>query len=234
MRLNRFLASCGLGSRRGCESIIAEGRVTINGRKCGKLATQVEPGDAVKVDGRLLAPPSEIVVVFNKPAGYVCSQSDERGRPTIYDLLPGKFRNLHHVGRLDMESEGLLVLTNSGDLTQQILHPSHKIPKEYLVTLDSPPEAETLERMVKPGVHLPEGLAKAVMVKRISPRRIRVVLEQGLKRQIRQMFEHFDHRVKRLIRFRIGGVEIEGLKPGKCRVLEPHDLKRLLQTKHKR
>src|SRR5262245_21564178 len=115
MRLNRFLASAGLGSRRGVEQLILDGRVRINGRVVTDLATQVAPGDAVKVGSKLIRSERPLYAVLNKPAGYICSAADERGRRTIFDLLPGSWPRVHYVGRLDHESEGLLLITNDGD-----------------------------------------------------------------------------------------------------------------------
>jgi len=136
MRLNRYLAAAGLGSRRGCEDLVRTGQVTINGQLSTDLATQVEPGDAVKVSGRLIHQQPLQYVLLNKPRGYVCSADDELERLTIFDLLPEKWPRLHHVGRLDKESEGLILLTNDGELSLHLTHPRFKMEKEYEVTLD--------------------------------------------------------------------------------------------------
>ena len=136
MRLNRFLALAGLSSRRGAEEYIRHGRVTVNGQLSTNLATQVAPSDQVKVDGQTVRTQEFVYLLLNKPADYLTTRSDERSRKTIYDLLPADLPSLAHVGRLDKESEGLLLLTNDGDLAFRITHPKFKLEKEYLVTLD--------------------------------------------------------------------------------------------------
>ena len=135
-RLNKYLASCAVGSRRKCDEIIQAGRVEVNGHPCVNLGTRVSPADHVRVDGKRVSPKEPLVVAFHKPRGYVCTREDELGRRTIYDLLPESLRALHHVGRLDLDSEGLLILTNDGDLSQKLMHPSKSVEKEYLVTAD--------------------------------------------------------------------------------------------------
>ena len=136
MRLNRFLALAGVASRRGAESIIQESRVTVNGAVCRDLATQVSPHDKVRVDGRVVRAKEFVYILLNKPRNYLTTRSDERSRKTIYDLLPRQTSNLAHVGRLDKESEGLLLLTNDGELVLRLTHPRFKLDKEYLVDLD--------------------------------------------------------------------------------------------------
>ncbi|MGJ8678614.1 MAG: pseudouridine synthase [Akkermansiaceae bacterium] len=222
-RLNKYLASCGVGSRRACDKIIQEGEVYINGSRCDNPATQVEQDDVVRVGKKMVAPKVVEVVLFNKPAGLVCSKSDELGRETIYHILPPHMHHLKNVGRLDKESEGLLVLTNDGDLALKLTHPSLKVEKEYLVTLNQAFDNEVIERLLK-GVQTPEGRARAKAIKRISPRRVRVVLETGLKRQIRYMFDACHLKVIKLVRTRIGTLEGGGLELGNWRELEPDEI----------
>src|SRR5712692_11400786 len=136
MRLNRFLAAAGLGSRRHCDELIAAGRVTINGKPCTDFSAQPTARDHVKVDGKLVHAERPLLIVMNKPAGFVSTRSDPHARDTIFDLLPPKFPRLFNIGRLDAQSEGLLLLTNDGNLAQQVTHPRFKIEKEYEVTLD--------------------------------------------------------------------------------------------------
>ncbi len=201
----------------------------MNGEICLNLATRVNPGDDVRFDNKKIAPQEEITILLNKPPGYLCTASDPQGRPTIYDLLPPRLRsqNLHHAGRLDRESEGLLIMTNSGELSNSLTHPRNKVEKEYIVTLDRMFDFR-YKRPLLDGVQTPEGLAKANSVEGISRRRLRIVLIQGLKRQIRHMFAAFDFRVKRLERVRIGKLTDEKLAPGAHRKLGRRDIASLL------
>ena len=203
MRLNRFLAAAGLGSRRNCEQLILDGDVTINGQRCENLATQVVPKDAVKVRGKLVHAEVLTYLLLNKPAGFLCTHDDERQRRTIYDLLPRDRPRLTHVGRLDKESEGLLILTNDGDLALKLTHPRYKMEKEYEVTIDKPFDMAVSEKLLR-GFFIEGGWAKAESVHSISPHRLRIVLHQGIKRQIRLMLYHVGYEVTRLVRVRIG------------------------------
>ena len=202
--------------------------MTVNGRRVQELATSIEAGDRVTADGREVSAAEHLTLVLYKPPKVMSTKSDPQGRLTLYDLLPPHYRHLHYVGRLDNDSEGLIVMTNDGALTQKLTHPSHKVDKEYIVTTDRPFRKEMIEKILK-GIPLEEGLARAVAVHPISPRRLIVVLQQGLNRQIRRMFEALGFEVERLIRSRIGSLTIEHLKPGKWRVLRPDEVKRLGQ-----
>jgi 23S rRNA pseudouridine2605 synthase len=213
IRINKFLASCGLGSRRKVEALVAEGRVTLNGRTVTGLGTRVGSGDSVKVDGKRVRGTLEVTLLFYKPKGFLCSRGDTHDRRTIYDILPPKYRHLNYVGRLDKESEGLLLLTSDGFLAQTLTHPSHCIEKEYHVLLDKPLEPETIARFLE-GVHTMEGVARAERVESLGGCWASVVLQQGLKRQIRLMCAKFDHKVKRLVRVRIGQLVAPSLQPG--------------------
>ena len=223
MRLNRYLSACGLGSRRGCESLVREGRVSINGKLVQDLARRVEEGDKVVVDGSVakLSPPQTIA--FYKPKGLVTTQQDELGRDTIYNALPPQLQDLKYVGRLDQDSEGLLILTRDGHLAHELTHPKSEVEKEYLVTLDQAFDRTHLPRLLR-GIQLEEGFAKAKSVKTTTPRRLKVVLTQGMKRQIRRMFESMGYRVKKLIRVRIGSLLVEGLDEGKWHILGETEL----------
>ncbi|MBK1790783.1 pseudouridine synthase [Persicirhabdus sediminis] len=226
VRLNKYLASCGVGSRRACDEIIQAARVQINGEPVIKPAVQVQPGDHVRVDGKLVAPKEVSAILINKPRGLVSTCDDELGRETIYSILPPKLRHLKHVGRLDRDSEGLLVMTNDGDLAQLLTHPKKTIEKEYVVTLNQAFGNEVLDKMIE-GVYTPEGKARAKSIRRISPRRVVMVLETGLKRQIRMMFQAVHLRVSKLVRVRIGTLVGGGLEPGEYRELEERDIEKL-------
>lgn len=228
-RINKYLASCGLGSRRACDALVQEGHVEINGQPCLNPGTRVGPEDHVKVDGRRVAPKQESVVVLNKPRGLVCTKADELRRGNIFDLLPDSMRHLQHVGRLDRESEGLLVLTNDGDLGHAMLHPSKKVEKEYLVTSNQPVTDEHVRTLLS-GIYTDEGKLRADRVDRLSPRRLSIVLTTGHKRQIRVMLEKLGYRVQRLLRVRIGSLELGNLGTGKWAKLSPADIELLLKN----
>jgi 23S rRNA pseudouridine2605 synthase len=226
-RLNKYLASCAVGSRRTCDELIQAARVEVNGSLCTNLGTRIQPGDHVKVDGRRVAPREVTIVAFHKPRGYVCSREDELGRDTIYALLPGSLHSLHHVGRLDRDSEGLLILTNDGDLSQRLMHPSKSVEKEYLVTANQAFENAHLDQFLA-GVYTEGGKLRAKAIERLSSRRIKVVLDHGAKRQIRVMFETMGYTVTKLLRVRIGQLWLGDLEPGQWAVLTPPEVAMLM------
>jgi 23S rRNA pseudouridine2605 synthase len=230
VRLNRFLALAGLSSRRGAEEYIRHGRVTVNGQLSTNLATQVAPSDQVKVDGQIVRTQEFVYLLLNKPADYLTTRSDERSRKTIYDLLPADLPNLAHVGRLDKESEGLLLLTNDGDLAFRITHPKFKLEKEYLVTLDREIEAEDSAK-TKKGVYLAEGRARFEAIAKVNPRQVRVVLTQGMKRQVRRVFAALGYKVRRLQRVRIGPLTDLGLRSGQVRFLSRQEVDSLTKPR---
>ena len=226
MRLNRFLASAGLGSRRHCDELIAAGRVTVNGQPTTNFGIQIEEADHVKVDHRVVRPKPRLTILLHKPAGFVSSRRDPHASDTIYDLLPANFSRLFNVGRLDAQSEGLLLLTSDGDLAQQLTHPRFKIEKEYEVTLDrlwDPTRAEKLRR----GIFLEGKRAQLTRVQQIGPTRLRVTMQQGLNRQIRRMFYDLGYEVKRLVRTRLGELRLGDLPRGQWRALTTTELARL-------
>jgi 23S rRNA pseudouridine2605 synthase len=218
MRLNRFLAAAGVASRRGADELIADGRVTVNGKPCRDFHFQPAPSDYVKVDGRLVHQRTPVYILLNKPAGFVCTRRDPNTTDTIYHLLPPKLSSLAYVGRLDAQSEGLLLLTNDGDFAQRLTHPRFKVEKEYEVVLDRVATADLAQRLLR-GVLLDGKRAYAKRVQQISPTRLRVVLEQGINRQIRGMLECFGFHAKRLTRVRLGNLTLHDLPRGKWRHL---------------
>lgn len=228
MRLNRFLASAGLGSRRSVEELILSGTVRLNGKEVTNLATQVQPGDSVKVGRRLIKRERPLTAVIYKPKGYVCTASDEQNRKIIFDLLPKNWPRVFHVGRLDKDSEGLLLLTNDGDLANALMHPRYKVEKEYEVTVDKSFDARLIEKLLK-GVHIEGGKAMAERVTLEGPRYLRIVLTQGLNRQIHKMLWRVgEYEVERLARVRIGSISIQGLAPGEVRLLTNRELADLM------
>ncbi len=218
VRLNKFLASCGVGSRRGVEEFITQGRVEINGKIVLDLSSRVREGDHVKCDGKMLRQDPPLTLILNKPKGYLCTKNDPQGRKTIYELIPKRFSKLHYVGRLDMESSGLLLMTSSGELTEKLTHPRYHVEKEYEVHLDRALEPEYTQKLLD-GIHLAEGLAKIDSIHFESRRRLRVVLTQGINRQIRRMFPKVGCNVKRLERIRIGNFRAPALSTGEYQIL---------------
>ena len=224
IRINKYLASCGFESRRKADQLIADGVVEINGKRVEAPGVRVLPGDFVKVNGHRALPKDEATLLLNKPRGFVCSRDAQGAEGTVYDLLPAKYRYVNYVGRLDADSEGLLILTNKGALSQHLGHPNNGVEKEYWVTLNQPFENSVLLQLLK-GVRIPEGQAKAKYISRLSPRRACVVLEQGLKRQVRQMFACLGFRVRKLVRVRIGSLWGGDLMPGRAMLLTPEQEK---------
>jgi len=230
MRLNRYLAAAGFGSRRACEEFILAGKVSINGHFVTNLATKVEADDDVRVAGKRTRVATSITLALHKPRGYLSTRSDERGRKTIFDLIPGHFGRLFHVGRLDMDSEGMMLLTNDGDLSQQLAHPSHVIEKEYEVFLDKPFDTADAAKLLK-GIMIEGGRGKFTRLHVLGPRMVKVTLKQGIKRQIREMFFRLGYEVKRLMRIRIGGLYLDDLKPGQWKQLSQKELDQLVSAK---
>lgn len=218
MRLNRFLALAGIASRRGAEEFIRAGRVMVNGAVCTDLSTRVALWDKIKVDGRAVRAGEFVYILLNKPPEFLTTRSDEKSRRTIYELLPGRVSHLAHVGRLDKESEGLLMLTNDGELALRMTHPRFSLEKEYLVTLDREFQ-ETDFPKVKRGVFLAEGRARFDALFKLNARQVRVIISQGIKRQLRRVFAALGYKVKRLQRTRIGLLTDKGLSVGDFRFL---------------
>jgi len=226
MRLNRFLAAAGIGSRRQCDELIAAGRVTINGQTCTDFSAQPDVRDHVKVNGKLVHVAPPFTIMLHKPAGFVSTRKDPHVRDTVFDLLPAKFSQLFNVGRLDAQSEGLLLLTNDGDLAQRLTHPRYKIEKEYEVMLDHPWDPLLAPKLTR-GIFLDDRRAKIAQLHSISPTRLRVVLLQGIHRQIRRMFQALNYRVQSLVRIRIGPVRLGDLPRGHWRALTKRELESL-------
>lgn len=223
MRLNRYLALCGLGSRRACEEIIRGGGIRINGRSVHELATVVQPGDTVVARGRVVRPAAERYLVLHKPSGVLSSRQSQGGKPTVYDILPRDAASLPHVGRLDADSEGLLLFSNDGDLSQALTHPSRHVEKEYEVILGQSFDTKHIPKLLK-GIYLEEGRAKAAHVHVEGANKLRVVLTQGINRQIRRMFAALGYKVKRLTRTRLGPLKLARLPRGAWRELSAKEV----------
>jgi 23S rRNA pseudouridine2605 synthase len=217
-RVQKFLSAAGVASRRQAEQFIRSGQVQINGKKAG-LGDKVDPKkDVVKVYGKIIKPKSaNLYIILNKPKGYVVSRRDPEGRKTVYQLLPEQFqRQVWNVGRLDYDTEGLLVMTNDGDLTQQLAHPSFEHDKEYEVVTREAPSDRQLDTL-RTGVELPTGTTYPAKV-RTRNGNVYITIHEGKKRQIRRMFETVGLSVKNLKRIRIGSLELpKDLAPGQYR-----------------
>lgn len=223
VRLNRYLASCGVSSRRGCDELIRGGHVEINGKIITDLSSRVLPGDHVKFDGKIIHEQSPLTLVLNKPRKFICTKNDPQGRETIFTLLPKKFSTLNYVGRLDYESSGLILMTSSGDLIEKLTHPRFHIEKEYAVHLDHPFDPDLTPKLLE-GIHLAEGLAKAESVRFETKRRLNMVLTQGYNRQIRRMFSKLGYKVKSLERIRIGQLTMPALSTGEYHILNHREI----------
>jgi 23S rRNA pseudouridine2605 synthase len=229
VRLNKFLASSGEGSRRACDQLIQQGRVEVNGEIVVNPGIRITARDHVRIDGRRVAANDTMVLAFHKPRGLVCTRKDEHNRDTIYKALPPMLHSLHHTGRLDLDSEGLLVLTNDGDLTQRLMHPRSGIEKEYLVTANQAFNHDDLAKLTK-GIYTPDGKLIAKRAELLSPRRLKIILQHGAKRQIRVMLEALGYKVGRLLRVRIGSLWLGDLKPGEYATLTPAEVAMLLEN----
>jgi 23S rRNA pseudouridine2605 synthase len=221
------LSRAGLGSRRVCEDLIADGRVTVDGT-VAELGRRVDPTvQRIAVDGvPVPAAPGLVHYLLNKPAGVVTTAADPQGRPTVVSLVPDDPR-VFPVGRLDRATEGLLVLTNDGELAQLLTHPSHGVAKEYLAEVDGIPSPGALRRL-REGVELDDGLTAPAIVGMASPGIVRIVIHEGRNRQVRRMCQAVGHPVRRLVRTRIGPVADRSLKPGAWRPLTPAEVRSLL------
>src|SRR5690242_16212588 len=216
MRLNRYLAAAGIASRRKCDELISAGRVTINGRVCTDFSIHPSERDHVKVDGKLVHAEAALTIALYKPAGFVSTRSDPHAIDTIFDLLPGNFPRLFNIGRLDAKSEGLLLLTNDGDLAQRLTHPSHQVEKEYEVTVDRLWDTTLAAKLLR-GIVLDGKRARISHLHQVGSARLRVVLRQGLNQQIRRMFYVVGYDVKQLVRVRIGNLRLGDLARGEWR-----------------
>ena len=235
IRLQKLLAQSGVASRRKCEELMLDGRVEVDGEVVTRLGTKVDPRTAVvRVDGRRLPPMSPHVhLVVNKPRGVVSTMSDPEGRRTLADLVADRPERLFHVGRLDTDTEGLILLTNDGDFAHRMAHPSFEVDKTYVAEVDGVVSRGTLRRL-RDGVELEDGpvqVSSAKVVSSTAERSIvELVIHEGRNRIVRRLLEHVGHPVRRLTRTRFGPVDLTGLAPGQIRELTPAELGTLLDT----
>ena len=217
-RLQKVLARAGIASRRVIEDMIAEGRITVNGT-VATLGDKADPlSDIITVDGAVISTmPDAITYLLNKPAGTVTTADDPQGRPTVVELLPAEPR-VFPVGRLDFETEGLLLLTNDGEMTHRLTHPSHGVEKEYLAHVEGEPKPNVL-KWLRAGVELDDGMTAPAQAALIGDNMIRLTIHEGRNRQVRRMCDAVGHPVIRLVRTRIGPIADRQLKPGEYRNL---------------
>lgn len=229
-RLNKYIASSGLCSRRKADELIESGVVQVNGKKVTELGYSVQNKDKVFVNGKIIHPVKHEYYRFYKPAGYITTSDDEKGRKTIYDLLPENLHHLKPVGRLDRESTGLIILTNDGDLINDLTHPSVKVPKLYRVAINGKITQNDIDKMYK-GIEIePNKMAYAqVDVLEIDNTHtvMEILLYQGLNRQIRRMFEYLGFEVVSLKRIQHAIFNLEGLKRGEFKPIKPRQIKDL-------
>ncbi len=228
LRLQLFLARCGVASRRASEAIILDGRVTVNGEKITALGTKVTEKDTVCVDGKQVTlEETKRYVLLNKPKGYVCSSADEKDRETAVDLLKTHFsERLYNVGRLDMFSEGLIIFTNDGEFMRKLSHPSSQVEKEYFVETTRPIPQELIDKF-QSGIRVENIFYKAKKAELTSRNKAKFVLIEGKNREIRKVFEKYEIGIKVLKRVRIGHIELGTMQSGEFRELTESDVKKI-------
>lgn len=235
-RLQKYMAACGVASRRRCDEMIALGRVQVNGVTVTAMGTTVAPGtDRVTLDGMPVEPPRQGLVYYmlNKPRGYLTTARDERGRPTVFDLLRSISTRVFPVGRLDLDSEGLLLLTNDGELAHRLMHPAFRVEKEYEVWIEGTLTAETVHQLER-GVEIDNGVRTQPARVQLAPSesgavsrseaRLFITIREGRKRQVRLMMAAVGHHVRRLRRVREGVLRLDNLAAGKVRPLTRREI----------
>lgn len=233
-RLQKFLANAGVASRRKAEELITSGRVKVNGRVVTELGTKIDDAkDVVVVSGKQIKSAEPIWIALHKPRGYLSTRQDPQGRPTVYDLLPPALHGLFYVGRLDLDSEGLLLLTNDGDTANRLLHPRYEVERVYEVLVRGELKPDRIEQLLE-GVELDDGVATAQSVKVLglarNEMRLRIVLREGKKREVRRMLWAVGHKVLRLKRLSYGPIKLGRLPEGKWRKLSEAELASLPGT----
>jgi len=236
VRLHKLLARSGVASRRKCEELMLEGEVTVDGEVVTRLGTKVDPLTAViRVSGQRLPPVSpHVYLVLYKPTGVVSTMSDPQGRPTISDLVADRPERLFHVGRLDTDTAGLLLLTNDGEFAQRMAHPSYEVDKTYVAEVDGRVGKTTVEKLLA-GVELDDGpvtvSAARVVGQGVQDRSIiELVIHEGRNRIVRRLLDHLGHPVRKLTRIAIGPIQLTGMKPGQLRDLTNDELGALLDA----
>ncbi len=235
MRLEKYIATSGIASRRSVKKSIRDGAVTVNGASILVPGHPIEEGvDVVEFEGKQVEPLAECTyLMLNKPAGYLTTRRDERGRLTVMELVADLPDTIYPVGRLDLETEGLLLFTNDGDFAYRLLHPSHEVEKTYLAWVKGVPRDDAIQRL-RQGVTIPSGITAPAKIKRLrenkdgTSTKFEVVIHEGKKRQVRLMFKAMGHPVIRLKRTRIGNLGLGTLPLGQYRLLTPDEISELM------
>jgi pseudouridine synthase len=231
--LERVLSKAGLGSRTEARRWIADGRVKVNGRVVRDPDHWIDlERDKVAFDNKPLRKSEKTYLLLYKPTGYLTTYRDPQGRPTIYDLLPDRDRYLFPVGRLDLDTSGLLILTNDTDFAERMTNPDYKVPKTYLVKASKPLSDEELDRL-RNGVELRDGLTRPAIVRRVAPAKFEITITEGRNRQVRRMVEALDAKVRKLVRVAIGEIRIGDLQIGMFRALTREEIGRLTTERTK-
>jgi len=229
LRLNKYLSAAGVASRREADELIREGKVSVNGKIVSTLGTKVMPDDAVRVGRKLVGAVKKIYFIMHKPRGYLCASRDSRGRPTVFDLLKANLK-VFTVGRLDYNTEGLLIFTNDGEFSQALSHPANRVLRTYLVKVKRVPDEKNMKRMRK-GVLVDGVLYKfsSVQVDRVTGMNswLTVTLHEGKNRHIHKVCSSTGHHVIKIIRIRFGEISLGKLRPGEIREMAPREIMKL-------
>lgn len=235
MRLQKFLAGAGVSSRRKAEELITAGKVKVNGQVVTELGTKIDDAkDVVIVNGKKIESAETVWIALHKPRGYVSTRKDPQGRPTVYDLLPPALHTLFYVGRLDLDSEGLLLMTNDGDTANRLLHPRYEVERVYELLIRGELKPDRIDQLLE-GVEIEDGIARAESVRVLgvsrNEMRLRLTLREGKKREVRRMLWAVGHKVLRLKRISYGPIELARLPEGKWRKLTEEELRILAKGK---
>ncbi len=230
MRINKYIAQSGFCSRRKADEFVLDGKVKVNGVVITMLGYEIRTKDKVTIDGKLLRADKLEYYKFYKPTGYITTKSDEKGRKTIYDILPDEYKHLNPVGRLDKDSSGLIIMTNDGNLAYELTHPSIKVAKTYIVKVDGKLNDEQLKKL-SDGIEIEKGKIAycdwTILEQTKQHTLFEIILYQGLNRQIRKMFEFLGYNVINLKRIRHANIELTGLKKGQIKQIKPRQIKEL-------
>jgi len=232
MRINKYLAKCGLGSRRKCDEFISSGKIKVNGKTVTDFSLNVSDDCFVQFNNKLINKSEDVTYILNKPRGYICTKDDDLDRRIIYDLLPSK-NNLFSIGRLDYDTTGILLVTNDGDLSYKLSHPKFNIDKKYYVFTDKKLSNTDIIK-VKKGIRLDNDLLKADIrfLEHINNGYFwDIILKEGKNREIKRIFKYFDSQVLNLHRYEFAGIKLNGLKEGKYRKISRKFLNKILETK---